>query len=845
MRAFFGTPALFIQTVVVLFCVPILAGALLVALEVRNLKSAHLAAAQNSATVLARSIQRIPVQQRPMWLQQLTRPSDDPLRIVQVSLYNSDDTLVMGTDEFPDLPLLVVDARNRAGERLSIAVPERPTLSVWVRGMALSVLVALSAALAFCIAIWPTVNSMRRSIEEIMRALITYRQSNFEARVAENGYGRFALLEKSVNRVGDALQNAQAKTLEIVSHTTDELQSTLEEVEIKNVELDLARKRAVEDARAKSRFLANMSHEIRTPMNSIVGYTQLLDATSLDAAQRGYAERIGQSARTLLEIIEDILSLSRLEAGKLVLATQEFDIRQIAEQSVEMLAPAAYQKNIDLRTVIAPDVPICFVGDPLRIRQILVNFLTNAVKFTDQGRVTLYIDTERQTDTNAILTLRVSDTGRGISREDRRKLFDAFTDISRREAGGGAGLGLTIARALTDVMGGQISLQSEVGQGSSFAVHLPLKTNFGLEFDFMETVRGQRVALALRDDALDSHLTQSLKEAEMVVASTAPWRDWTTPKLVPHADFVILEASVDDVPRLSRLWQPKWPTPIILVASADNGVHQELMAATKGYALAAHVSATRIIAQIAFHLGHEVEQIESQVASLPLPDARGSRVLIADDDRLGRSYLEELLTQHGVQVTACADGEQAVTVAREVEFDAIFLDARMPICDGEQAARQIRARSRNRRTTIFALTASAMDGDRQRYHAAGMDGCLIKPASIRGLLSLIATGQQRRSENAAVNQVVTSDSEMQTMLREELARYRDALSDDDTLSDYQRLYDVAHRLHGAASICQLPTLRRDAAGLEDAARAGDAEAIEKRCAAVLGEINATLAEAAP
>ncbi|MFK7886008.1 MAG: ATP-binding protein, partial [Gammaproteobacteria bacterium] len=832
MRALFGSPALFVQTLLVLYCVPILTGALLIALEVQNLRKTHVAAAEHSATVLARTIQRIPVPQRPMWLQQLTQDSDDPLRILQVALYDADDTLIAGTEDFPSESVIVVDARNRAGERLRIAVPQRPVSGIWVRGLSLSILVALSATVAFCIAVWPTVFSMRRSLEEVMRALNTYRQSNFEARIAENGYGRFGLLEKSVNRTGDALQNAQDKTREVVSHTTDELQSTLEEVEIKNVELDLARKRAVEDARAKSNFLANMSHEIRTPMNSIVGYTQLLDSTSLDAAQRGYAEHIGQSARTLLEIIEDILSLSRLEAGKLVLATQEFDIRHIAEQSVEMLAPAAYQKNLDVRTVVAPDVPACFVGDPMRVRQILVNFLTNAVKFTDQGSVTLYIDAERQTDTNAVLTLRISDTGRGISRDDRRKLFDAFTDISRREMGGGAGLGLTIARALTDVMGGQISLQSEVGQGSSFAVHLPLKTNYALSFDFLGIVDGQRVALALADETLDSHLTQSFKAADIVVASSEPWLAWTTPAKVPNADFVILEASVSDVPRLTKLWQDRWPTPIILVASADTGLHQELMTATNGYALAAHVSATRIIAQMAFHLGGDVSQIESQVASLPLPSANGARVLIADDDRLGRSYLEELLAQHGVEVTACADGEQAVTVAREVEFDAIFLDARMPVCDGEQAARQIRSRSRNMRTAMFALTASAMDDDRQRYQAAGMDGCLIKPASIRGLLTLIATGQQRRSEGAAAKAAVTNDQQMTTMLREELARYRDALSDDDMLSDYERLYEMAHKLHGAAAICQLPTLRRDAAGLEDAARAGDALAIEKSCAAV-------------
>ncbi|MEO1576978.1 MAG: ATP-binding protein, partial [Pseudomonadota bacterium] len=233
------------------------------------------------------------------------------------------------------------------------------------------------------------------------------------------------------------------------------------------VEREAALQAATRDAeaasRAKSDFLANMSHEIRTPMNAIVGYTQLMESTALDSAQRGYLEHIDQSSRTLLTIIDDILNLSRLEAGRMAFDAREFEIREVVAHAVDMLAPQAYSKGLTLRTRVAPDVPICFVGDPGRIRQVLANFLSNAVKFTHHGLVEVHVSVERQTDRNAILRLAVRDTGRGISREDRQQLFEPFTASSRRTEGGGAGLGLTIARALIHAMGGELSLQSATG----------------------------------------------------------------------------------------------------------------------------------------------------------------------------------------------------------------------------------------------------------------------------------------------------------------------------------------------------------------------------------------------
>ncbi|MFK8015115.1 MAG: ATP-binding protein [Gammaproteobacteria bacterium] len=838
MRALFGIPALFIQTLVVVFMVPTLVGVMLVAMQVHQFKEQYATHATHSATLIAQSITRVPPTQRAPWFTQLLSRADSKIPILGIRLSDSNDRVTVMVGKTTDMMGDTYDVTNRAGDQLRIAVRRPETAVLWITGIGVTLLFSLAASVAFYIAIWPTVSSMGRSLDEVLRALHTYRQSNFHARVRETGSGRFLLLEQAINRTGKTLQAAQERTLEVVGHTTDELQSTLEEVEIKNVELDLARQRAVKDAQDKSRFLANMSHEIRTPMNSIVGYTQLLNNTALSDSQLGYAQSIGQSARALLEIIEDILSLSRLEAGKLALATQEFDIRVIAERSLNMLAPAAYQKALTMRALIDPDVPVCFLGDPLRIRQILVNFLTNAIKFTERGSVELIVSATRQTERNAMLSLTVRDTGRGIARHDRSRLFDAFTDTSRKEAGGGTGLGLTIARALTSAMGGQLSLESELNAGSSFSVQLPLKTNYDRRYSFLEELAARKVIVAVRDAVLRDHLGEHLTANDIDVTYVGDWRDvLNQDDGLSDADFVVLDVAASDADPLIKRWPGGRPTPIVLLSSEDNSQFFRIAESLQGHVLPAYVSATRVIAQMADHLGINVADFEPDTRGPTFPDVAGAKVLIAEDDRLGRAYLEELLSQHGVQVTACADGQQAVTLARDVQFDAIFLDARMPVCDGEQAARQIRARSRNRLTALYALTASAMDEDRERFAAAGIDECLIKPASPSELLSRIAGGVEARAPRP---KSPTVDSQMQGMLLEELAKYRQQLTDAQALKDSAKLFDVAHRLHGAASVCRIESLRTAAAALEAAARSKDLHAMETERDAVLVLINERL-----
>ena len=839
MRPLFGIPTLLLQTLAVIFVAPLLLAVALVAMQVADSRQQQAAAATRSAHMIAKTLPRIAANARSAWFEQLLGDRANPqLQGLRLEPIDGSDALAVGTAQGPSYA-----ATTSTGATLRVFVQPVPTLGLWLRGMVVASVFALAVALGYFIAIRSTITSIDLSLDDALRVLDSIRQSNFNVTMRKNGHGRLRELEQSIVDTAGALDQARQQADEIVEKATDELQATLEEMEIKNVELDLARKRAVEEARAKAQFLANMSHEIRTPMNSIVGYAQLMSDSQLDAAQRGYARSITQSARTLLEIIEDILSLSRLEAGKLALVTQEFDVRALAAQSMEMLAPAAYGKNLQLRTLIDPAVPTFFVGDPLRIRQIMLNFMTNAVKFTHRGSVELRIGVKRQTRHNALLSFTVADTGRGIARRDRNRLFDAFTETSRGDGGGGTGLGLAIARSLTHAMDGRLSLDSQIDRGSSFSVQIPLKTDFDMRFGFLDALAGKRVRLAVTDAVLRDHLRAHFEICGLDVEMHENWHALTRSDAQDDAcDFSVIDVAIDEVDALIAAPPTKVQRPFVLIASADNAVLQRVAEATGGDAVAAFSSATTIMARMARRLGQSVAQFEADETVDTLPAVDGARVLIADDDALGRAWLVELLTRHGVKVTACVDGSEAVEMARQARFDAIFLDARMPVCGGEQAARQIRSRSLNQATPLYALTASALSEDRKRFAAAGMDACLIKPASPKELLTLVAAAHtQAQGDRPRPSDVSRHDIQMNALLREELLNYRRDLRDHDIADDPSGLFDVAHRLHGAAAICQLTMLEEEAAHLEATARSGEFDERQRAIRIVLRRIDEILA----
>ncbi|MGV6825413.1 MAG: ATP-binding protein, partial [bacterium] len=365
---------------------------------------------------------------------------------------------------------VILDGSEKARKKWSIILN---TLLLSLAGLTFSSLLAifLSAKLA-------------EPIERINRAMQRLREGDLKIRVGVNAKGEIGDLQQGFNEMASDIATANENMLMQVDQATRDLQASMEVLEIKNVELDLARKRALNVSRFKSEFLANMSHEIRTPMNGIIGFTNLLAKSNLDKTQSEYIKTIKASAANLLTIINDILDLSKLEAGKLKLETAPFSLRECIENAVSLLAPLAHEKQLELVSIVYNDLPDRLIGDQTRIAQILTNLVNNAIKFTSEGEIVLRTMLEKEDRSTVDLTISVSDTGVGVQPLEQEAIFSAFQQGENVSSVGGTGLGLSICKRLASAMGGDIALTSTPGQGSCFNVTLRLnKDNEFQSFD--------------------------------------------------------------------------------------------------------------------------------------------------------------------------------------------------------------------------------------------------------------------------------------------------------------------------------------------------------------------------